>query len=166
MTTPPLKVLLADGCQVMSIHMCDIIINGLPFVLIGLIIPGLSVASLFGIRVLMEAGCKVTFVKHRCVVRYNGKIISSGGKDLATNLWTLPFGSASMTSQHVTDVLPSVAPVVANAHAHHRMQIAFFMHTIHTKAISFCLPISCCAAYEFPLYSKQYTAATSKCALT
>ena len=29
-TTRPLKVLLADGRQVMSTHMCDIHINGLP----------------------------------------------------------------------------------------------------------------------------------------
>jgi hypothetical protein len=59
--TRPLKVLLADGRQVMSTHMCDIRINGLLVVLTGHIIPDLSIALLFGIRVLTEAGCKVTF---------------------------------------------------------------------------------------------------------
>jgi hypothetical protein len=29
-TMQPLRVALADGCQVMSTHMCDIQINGLP----------------------------------------------------------------------------------------------------------------------------------------
>jgi hypothetical protein len=46
-TTRPLKVSLADGRQVMSTHMCDICINGLPVVLTGHIIPDLSIASLF-----------------------------------------------------------------------------------------------------------------------
>ncbi len=54
-TTPPLKVLLANGRQVMSTHMCDIVIKGLPFTLTGHIIPDLSIASLFGIRVLTNA---------------------------------------------------------------------------------------------------------------
>ncbi len=65
-TTCPLKVALADGRRVMSTHMCDIIIPGLPTTLVGHIVPELSIASLFGIRVLTEA---------KCVVKYNGKII-------------------------------------------------------------------------------------------
>jgi len=59
-TTHPLKVALADGRIVVSTHMCDIKIDGLPTVLTGHIIPDLSIASLFGIRVLTEAGCTVT----------------------------------------------------------------------------------------------------------
>ncbi len=55
MTCPP-KVALADGRWVMSAHMCDIIVPGLPTTLIGHIVPELSIASLFGIRVLTEAG--------------------------------------------------------------------------------------------------------------
>ncbi len=45
LTTRPLKVSLADGRQVMSTHMCDILINGLPVVLTGHIIPDLSIAT-------------------------------------------------------------------------------------------------------------------------
>jgi hypothetical protein len=74
-TTCPLKAALADGCRVMSTHMCDIIIPGLPTTLIGHIVPELSIASLFGICVLTEAGCTVKFDNKKCVVRYNGKII-------------------------------------------------------------------------------------------
>jgi hypothetical protein len=90
--TCPLQVALADSCRVMSTHMCNIIIPGLPTTLFGHIVPELSIASLFGIRVLTEAGCMVKFDNKKCVIRYNGKIILIGGKDPTTDLclWTLP----------------------------------------------------------------------------
>ncbi len=62
----------------MSTHMCDIQINGLLVTLTGHIIPDLSIALLFGIQILTEAGCDVTFTKGDCIVRYNGKIILRG----------------------------------------------------------------------------------------
>jgi hypothetical protein len=77
-TTRPLKVTLADGHQVMSTHMCDIIIKGLPFMLTGYIIPDLSIASLFGIQVLTKVGCDITLDKHTCKVWYNGNVILTG----------------------------------------------------------------------------------------
>jgi hypothetical protein len=89
-TTCPLKIALADRRRVMSTHMCDIIIPGLPTTLVGHIVPELSIASLFGIRVLTEAGCTVKFDIKKCVVKYNGKIILIGMKDPTTDLWTLP----------------------------------------------------------------------------
>jgi hypothetical protein len=80
--------------------MCDIIIPGLPTMLVGHIIPELSIASLFGIRVLTAAGCTVKFDNEKCVVKYNGNIILTGMKDPTTDLWTLPIvGSAGKTSQ-------------------------------------------------------------------
>jgi hypothetical protein len=42
-TSNPLTVSLADGRQVLSTHMCDIYIEGLPFLLTGHIIPELSI---------------------------------------------------------------------------------------------------------------------------
>jgi hypothetical protein len=79
--------------------MCDIKIPGLPTTLIGHIVPELSIASLFGIRVLTEAGCTVKFNIEKCIVKYNGKIILMGMKDPTTDLWTLPIvGSAGKTS--------------------------------------------------------------------
>jgi hypothetical protein len=95
-TTCPLKVALADRRRVTSTHMCDIIIPGLPTTLVGHIVPELSIASLFGIRVLTAAGCTVKFDNEKCVVKYNGKIILTGMKD---DLWTLPIvGFAGKTS--------------------------------------------------------------------
>jgi hypothetical protein len=90
-TTLPLKVILADGWQVVSTHMCNINIDGLPFVLKGHIILDLSITSLFGIRVLTEVDCNVTFDKHKCTVRYNGKIILSGVKDPTTIFGPFPW---------------------------------------------------------------------------
>ena len=99
-TTCPLKVALADGRQVTSTHMCDIIIPGLPTTLMGHIVPEVSIASLFGIRVLTAAGCTIKFDNEKCVVKYNGTIILRGMKDPTTDLWTLPIvGSAGKTSQ-------------------------------------------------------------------
>ena len=104
LTTHPLKVALVDGRIVLSTHIGDIQINGLPTVLTGHIIPDLSIASLFGIHVLTEAGCTVTFDKMKCIVRYNIAVISNGTKDPATDLWTLPLGSLkSTTSHHFTE---------------------------------------------------------------
>jgi hypothetical protein len=80
-TRCPLKVVLADGSRVLSMHMCDIVIPGLPTTLVGHIVPELSIASLFGIRVLTEAGCMVKFDNIKCVIKYNGKTILVGMKD-------------------------------------------------------------------------------------
>jgi hypothetical protein len=88
-TTCPLKVSLADGRRVTSTHMCDIIIPGLPTMLVGHIVPELSITSLFRIRVLTAAGCTVKFDNEKCVVKYNGNIILTGMKDPTTDLWTL-----------------------------------------------------------------------------
>jgi hypothetical protein len=135
-TTRPLRVALADGCQVMSTHMCDIRIDGLPVTLMGHIIPDLSIALLFGIRILMEVGCDVTFTKGDCIVKYNGKIILRGEKDPSMDLWTLPLGSHDMTSQHTMSTLPLAAPDFADTHAQPAVQIEFFADTVRTKANS------------------------------
>ncbi len=109
--TCPLKVALADGRRVMSAHMCDIIIPGLPTTLIGHIVPELSIASLFGIRVLTEAGCTVKFDNEKCMVRYKEKNILISMKDLATDLWTLPIvDPAGKTSR--TDTTEEQDPFV------------------------------------------------------
>jgi hypothetical protein len=108
--TQPLKVALANGRQVMSTQMCDIYIEGLPTIPMGHILPDLSIASLFGIRALIDAGCNVTFDREWCTVRYNGNTILSGGKDPATDLWTLPLGSNGMTSHHIQNAILPVAP--------------------------------------------------------
>jgi hypothetical protein len=110
-TTCPLKVALADGRWVMSTHMCDIIVLSLPTTLIGHIVPKLSIASLFGIHVLTEAGCTMQFDNKKFLVRYKERIILIGMKDPATDLWTLPIvGPAGKTSR--TDTTEEQDPFI------------------------------------------------------
>jgi hypothetical protein len=111
--------------------MCEAMLST---VLTGHIIPNLSIASLFLIRVLMEAGCKVRFNKDKCTVWYDYKIILEGGKDITTDLWTLLTGSPPMKSNCI-DQSPTSASDIANAH-YTTAQRAFFMHTVCTKANS------------------------------
>jgi hypothetical protein len=56
----------------------------------GHIMPDMTSASLFGIRVLFKAGCMIVFDDNKCQVIYNGKVILTGYKDPASNLWMLP----------------------------------------------------------------------------
>ncbi len=152
-TTCPLKVALADGRRVMSTHMCDIILPGLPTTLVGHIIPEFSKASLFGKRVLTEAGCTVMFDNLKCVVQYNNKTILIGWKDPTMDLWTLPIvDPAGKTTQvkHHDMQGPLAVPVCASAHACKSggkaatslektpplNQVSLFTHTVCTKANS------------------------------
>jgi hypothetical protein len=57
----PLSINLPDGAIVKSTHTCDVVIPGLPTVLTGHIVRGLTMVSLIGIRILCKAGCKVIF---------------------------------------------------------------------------------------------------------
>ncbi len=70
-----LTINLPDGRQIKSTHICDIDIPGLPTTLTGHIVPHLAIASLFGIRVLCKAGCKVAFDDDTCDVYYEDKLI-------------------------------------------------------------------------------------------
>jgi hypothetical protein len=127
----PLKVALADGREVLSTHKCDVIIVGLPTVLTRQIIQELSIVSLFGIRVLTEAGCKVRFNKFKCTVWYHNKIILEGGKVKTTDLWTLPICTPSTSTNHNPVAIPLVAPMIPHTHAHFATtQIPFFPHTV------------------------------------
>ncbi len=89
-TNNPITISLPDGSKVTSTHICDICIPGLPTVLTEHIVPGITIASLIGIRILCKAGCKVVFANEKCEVMYKKNIILRGYKDPTTGLWTLP----------------------------------------------------------------------------
>jgi hypothetical protein len=140
-TTCPLKVALVDGRRLMSTHMCDIIVPGLPTTLIGHIVPKLSIASLFGIRVLTEAGCIVQFDNKKCLVCYKEKNILIGMKDPATDLWTLPIvDPAGKTSR--TDTTEEQDPFVNLSEE--------FLETTRKASISneLVLAVSVCASAQ------------------
>ena len=48
-SSDPITISLPDGSKVTSTHICDISIPGLPTVLTGHIVPGITIASLIGI---------------------------------------------------------------------------------------------------------------------
>jgi hypothetical protein len=89
----PLTINFPDGSKVKSTHTCNITIPGLLTVLVGHMVPKLSIASVIVIRVLCTAGCKVVFTKTSCIVIYDGKIILCGNKDPPTDLWLLPINA-------------------------------------------------------------------------
>ncbi len=123
----PLTISLPDGTKIRSTHDCDILIPGLPKILTGHIVPQLEIASLIGIRVLCEAGCKVTFCDKHCDVLYNKKLILRGFKDPATDLWTLPITPPPAPTTSIN------GPPVASPHTSppHTMN---FVHSISTRA--------------------------------
>ena len=140
-TRCPLKVALADGRKVMSTHVCDVDIPGLPVTLVGHIIPDLSIASLFGIRVLTDVGCTVTFDIDKCVVNFNGNEILRGYKDDKTDLWTLPIGTNKCApAQHDSAMSVLACPKMTNARTSPTspptIAVANFAHTVRNKANS------------------------------
>jgi hypothetical protein len=139
--TSPLTINLPDGKKVKSSHVCDIAIPGLPTILLGHIVPSLTVASLIGIRPLCKAGCTVVFDDKKCDVVFDGNVILRGFKDPSTDLWTLPIGQNVRTTPgpnilsrpgpcfgrapHVNDPSASATPAVA---------VATFTHSVRTRA--------------------------------
>jgi hypothetical protein len=90
LATESIQISLPDGKKIVSTHICDVVIPGLPHKLIGHIVLDMKMASLLGIRILCKAGCKVSFDDEKCQVNYKGNTNLTGYKDPASNLWTLP----------------------------------------------------------------------------
>ncbi len=122
----PVSVTLPDGQKIMSTHVCNIIIPGLPTVLTGHIMPDMTTASFFGIRVLCKA--QVLFDNDKCQVIYKGKLILTGYKDPVSNLWIQPIlpvdrAQTTLDAQHQSPVGPcmSGAPHHAINFPYHHM---------------------------------------------
>jgi hypothetical protein len=107
-----ITITLPSGSKVVSTHICDITISCLPTILMGHIVPGITMASLIGIRILCKAGCKVTFDNKKCEVAYKNTIILCRYKDPTTDLWTLPltFDKITMTNPVEVTISPNSAP--------------------------------------------------------
>jgi hypothetical protein len=85
-----IQISLSDEKKIVSTHICDVDIPGLPHKLIGHIVLDMKMASLLGIRILCKAGCEVIFDDEKCKVNFKGNTILTGYKDSTSNLWTLP----------------------------------------------------------------------------
>ncbi len=75
MATKPIHISLPDGKKIVSTHIYDVDIPGLPHKLIGHNVPDMKMASLLGIHVLCKAGCEVIFDDEKCQVNFKGKTI-------------------------------------------------------------------------------------------
>jgi hypothetical protein len=117
----PITISLPDGGKVTSTHICDIHIQGLPTVLTGHIVLGITMASLIGIRILCKAGCKVVFDDEKCEVFYKNNIILRGYKDPTTDLWTLPIfnDKVAKTTPESILVRPQRAHMMLSHHVNH-----------------------------------------------
>ncbi len=73
-----------------TMHICNITIPGLPMVLTGHIMPDMTTTSLFRIRFFCKAGCQVLFNNDTCQVIYEGNVILTGYKDPISDVWMLP----------------------------------------------------------------------------
>ncbi len=122
--TYPLTVNLSDGCQVKSTHTCDVVVPGLPRLLVGHIVPNLAIASLFGIHPLCNVGCTVVFHKDRVDVWYDGKLILVGPRNMSTDLWMLPF--TNKCDMSIPPAMPQTNMLIHPA-------LASFTHSIRTR---------------------------------
>jgi hypothetical protein len=116
----PLTFNLPDGKLIMSTHICDIIILGLPTVLMGHIVPLLKVVSLIGICLLCKAGCMAIFNNQKCNVIFNVDVILRGYKDPGTDLWMLLLTTKVCTAQDPISC-HNQAPIQVMPHTHCRM---------------------------------------------
>jgi hypothetical protein len=122
----PLTVNLPDGCKVQSMHIWDVVVLRLPRPLVGHIVPNLAIALLFDICPLCNVGCIVVFDKDKCVVWYDGKIISTKPWNMSTDLWTLP------TVKKEQFATPTIPPAFSGPNISRHLALASFTHLIHT----------------------------------
>jgi hypothetical protein len=117
----PITISLPDGSKVSSTHICDIIIPGLSTLLTGPIVPGITMASLIGIRILCKVGCKVTLDNKKCEVLYKDNIVLCGYIDPTTNLWTLLLTPNKIAKTTLVEVLisPNSARMMLSHHVEH-----------------------------------------------
>ena len=86
----PLKINLPDGDCLTSTHTCTLDIPWLPNkAKEAHIVPGLSHAALISIKILCDAGCKVTYDDNECRIYYNKKVVWLGKREPQPGLWIL-----------------------------------------------------------------------------
>jgi hypothetical protein len=89
--TTPLTIHLPDGTTIQSTNTYLLRRPDLPRAArVAHIVPGLSHSSLISIKVLCDAGCKITYDGDHCDVAYRNKTIWTGVREPSTGLWVLP----------------------------------------------------------------------------
>jgi len=110
--TTPLIINLPDGEQLQSSHTCELNIPWLPRAARNAhILPGLKHTSLISIKVLCDAGCKVSYDDERCKVYFKNKLVWHGGREPTTQLWVLPLCPAQTALPNLHDIVSAEAQI-------------------------------------------------------
>ncbi len=93
----------------------------LPTILTGHIVPGITIASLIGIRILCKAGCKVISNNVKCKVLYKDNIILCGYEAPTTYVWTLLLTTKEIveTTMDKVSISPNSAHMMLSHHVEH-----------------------------------------------
>ena len=90
-TEKAISILLPDGERITSTHECELNIPSLPQeAKKAHIVPKLAHTSLVSIKMLCDAGCRVTYDNNTVNVFYKNIIIWKGHREPSTGLWVLP----------------------------------------------------------------------------
>ena len=99
----PLKINLPYRDWLTSTHTCTLDIPWLPNkAKEAHIVPGLAHASLISIKILCNAGCKVTYDDDECHVYYKKKVVWLRKKEQQRGLWILPLTDNTRQPQTTT----------------------------------------------------------------
>ena len=86
----PISTSQPDGKKLVSTHECEIDNPNLPKAARKAhIVPGLAHTSLVLVKMLIDAGCFVTYGKN-VIVYHNEKVVWKGPREKLTGLWVLP----------------------------------------------------------------------------
>ena len=106
-TKNPISISQPDGGKFKSTHECEIDNPKLPQAARAAhIVPGLAHTSLISIKMLIDAGCKVTYDTKYVKVFYRGNVVWKGTRESLTGLWVLPLTQKEKIDQtipHNTD---------------------------------------------------------------
>jgi hypothetical protein len=114
----PLVARLPNGAQVKSTHTCLLDLPMLPAAAQQAhIIPGLALHSLVSVVTLINAVCKVHFMKIGCTITHQGKTILCRSKCTCTGLWMIPLTTspAQIPEQAIASALPIAIAANINA---------------------------------------------------
>ena len=90
-TNNPISISQPDGGKLESTHECEIDNPKLPQAARAAhIVPSLVHTSLISIKMLIDAGCKVTYDTEHVKVFYKGNVVWKGTRESLTGLWVLP----------------------------------------------------------------------------
>ena len=103
----PISISQPDGGKLESTHECEIENPKLPQAAIAAhIVPAIAHTSLVSIKMLIDAGCKVTYDTKHVKVFYKGNVVWKGARESLIGLWLLPLtqkGKVFQPRTHNTD---------------------------------------------------------------